>query len=537
MTHGGIDAPSNGNTSSCVPSSASDDVAGDRMQSQPQRLTRRQARAALRLMGVALCPALLCILPLYSPPSDTFLYLLGATLLVLTGLPLAVATLKGSLDLFEPIQVISAIVGLNFAFRTLYVLYQPAALLQIAYPYDDQIGRALALTIAGYLALLCGYYLIPRLPFASGRYAPKHRWPERLDERKLFSLWLVGILATGWQIWQGEVVGRDLADAVVTGSTFLVTTASQAVQYSACIAALYSANRSGTRRLKPFLWFVVVPTSGLQAVAFGAKSSILMTLFMIAAARHYAGRRVRLLPVVAGICAIVLIVFPIMNVYRSKAASDPNGAAGNGSEVVDRIGGIVLELSELRPAEYLQLGLENVMARSNGIDVVSLLLKYPDGVAELRRPVDYLLIPAYAFVPRLLWSEKPTESAGVRFGRELVVPLSAASSSYTSFGMFHIGDLYLNFGAAGVVVGMLALGWLYRFFYSYCRPRRQSDFGVIFVYIVLLWAVANGFEADIPTVYGNLLKSLVVLVGVKMWLDARPGEVRAVAGVPSTATT
>ena len=46
---------------------------------------------------------------------------------------------------------------------------------------------------------------------------------------------------------------------------------------------------------------------------------------------------------------------------------------------------------------------------------------------------------------------------------------------------------------------------------SFFDPAGSPDLGMKFVYIVLLWGLVNGFESDIPTIYGNVLKSLVDL--------------------------
>ena len=36
--------------------------------------------------------------------------------------------------------------------------------------------------------------------------------------------------------------------------------------------------------------------------------------------------------------------------------------------------------------------------------------------------------------------------------------------------------------------------------------------------------MVNGFESDIPTIYGNVLKSMVIWALIKMWLNGRRGR-------------
>ena len=90
-----------------------------------------------------------------------------------------------------------------------------------------------------------------------------------------------------------------------------------------------------------------------------------------------------------------------------------------------------------------------------------------------------------------------------------------------SIGVFHIGDLYASFGGSGVLVGMCILGFLFRVIYQLFDPPRSPDLGMKFMYIVLLWGIVNGFESDIPTIYGNLLKSLSIWILIKLWLNGR----------------
>ena len=159
------------------------------------------------------------------------------------------------------------------------------------------------------------------------------------------------------------------------------------------------------------------------------------------------------------------------------------------------------------------------MSRSTGIDALSLLLKY-DVSRELGNPTAYLYIPVYAFIPRVIWPTKPVLNQGTRFGRLLVNPTFEGADIITSFGIFHIGDLLVSFGVAGVLIGMCVLGCVYRLVYKFFDPLNSPDLGVKFLYIFLLWDLVNGFEGDIPSAYANMLKSLLVWVLMKSWLNA-----------------
>jgi hypothetical protein len=73
----------------------------------------------------------------------------------------------------------------------------------------------------------------------------------------------------------------------------------------------------------------------------------------------------------------------------------------------------------------------SVMRRSHLLDSVALVIKYasvPDWTTGLR---DYVLIPAYAFLARMFWPDKPIER-GVSFGRSYLGPAGDTSIGISS---------------------------------------------------------------------------------------------------------
>ena len=58
----------------------------------------------------------------------------------------------------------------------------------------------------------------------------------------------------------------------------------------------------------------------------------------------------------------------------------------------------------------------------------------------------------YAFIPRVLWPEKPNVSRGDWFNKYV------GAAAGTSLGITAIGELYWNFGVGGVALGMFVLG-------------------------------------------------------------------------------
>ena len=499
----------------------------------------RTQPATLRL-GPVVAPAFLlagvAFLPFAMRPDHVTTYFLALLLTVLTLLPIVTRLAAGTLDVFEPIILISALIGLDFGVRSMYLAYEPATLQSLRlgpHPYEDYIERALILMTAAYVSLLAGYYVVSR----AIRFAPSRRtvsiWPaSRVSGVKVATLLVVGAATTAVRIQLGDVNGMSAFNDV-TETTFILNQLSFGGQYVACILALYIAAGDSRRWLRLTILLGALPLCVFQSLVFGTKTAALLPLYAIVAARHYVKRPLQLSVLVAGAVITMLVVFPPLNAFRSNERGTFVSSRSGAAEFARSVAFIPTYFAGMGVSDYLALAGESVMARATGIDSLSLLMKY-DQFHELGDGSSYLNIPLYAFVPRLLWPDKPTVNRGGQFGSLFVVPIEEAANSFTSFGVFHTGDLLASFGVIGVLIGLCLLGCLYRVTYNFFDPRHSLDLGTKFIYIFLLWNMINGFESDIPTVYGNILKSLIVWTAIKMWMNVRtaPGPLR-VTRVPS----
>ena len=485
------------------------------------RLERDTGAGTRAVISIAFLLTALFLTPLVLRPADIQAYYLALILTVLTALPFVSRIASGTLDIFEPIIPISLLIGLTFGIRTMYLAYNPVTLvdLQMGYlRFDDFVGSALLLTIAGYCSLLAGYYIIAGpmriAPFSERKFGRRMWGASTLNNAMIAVLLGLAALATA--------ADRPTGFDPVTNSTSVVAMLASLAVLTGCILALHIAAGDTRHWLRLALWCGALPLVAWQSFAFGTKTPILLFLFVAIAARHYAKRPIRLRVLIPAAVVAVLTVFPIINASRSgdDRILTPTASAPAVAEIGAQIGTIFREFT---PIEYVQFAAEGLMSRSTGIDALSLLLKY-DVSAELGNPTAYWYIPAYAFIPRVVWPTKPVLSQGTQFGRLLVNPTSAGVDLVSSFGIFHIGDLLVSFGVAGVLIGMCVLGCVYRLVYKFFDPLNSPDLGVKFLYIVLLWDLVNGFEGDIPSAYANMLKGLVVLVPLKAWLNARPAN-------------
>ena len=474
---------------------------------------------AAGVVSLAVLMVVLFVTPVVLQPAYVDRYYLALVLTVLTVLPLAAGIASRTLDIFEPIIPVSLLIGLAYGVRTMYLAYAPNTLLLLqpnALRFDDFIAPALVLTIAAYCSLLVGYYVIAgpmRLaPLSTWTFAHR-KWPaSTLNGTKVAGLVGLAAIAT--------LTNLSASDSVTSATTFIATLQSFGA-VGACILALYIAAGDDRRWLRVTLWCGAIPLGVYQSLAFGAKAPLLLMFYVVIASWHYAKRPIGPRALLAGAVVAVLLVFPVVNEFRAEPDRllAATGSGTTSAEFIGRVRSIPALFTQMTPGQYVQLAAEGVIARSTGVDTLAGVLKY-DVSVELGNPTAYLYIPFYAFIPRVIWPSKPVLDQGTRFGRLLLVPSSEGRNSISSFGIFHIGDLFVSFGIAGVLIGMALLGCLYRLLYRFFDPMHTADLGLKFIYIFLLWNVVNGFESDIPSVYANTLKSLAVWVLLKIWFNA-----------------
>jgi hypothetical protein len=135
----------------------------------------------------------------------------------------------------------------------------------------------------------------------------------------------------------------------------------------------------------------------------------------------------------------------------------------------------------------------------------------------------------YAFIPRIIWPEKPPVSRGAWFTTYLGMANSEAEAT-TSTGMTTVGEWYWNFGVAGVAAGMFLTGallsGLWRLAGSY--PIHQPANMVLYVAIIM--NVLNLPDAASPIVSAV---ALYLLFGALAYLR-RFGQQTALPSKPAT---
>jgi hypothetical protein len=131
---------------------------------------------------------------------------------------------------------------------------------------------------------------------------------------------------------------------------------------------------------------------------------------------------------------------------------------------------------------------------------------------------------SYAFIPRLLWPDKPALTRGAWF-YAYVGGSARESEATSSLGITTTGELYWNFGIAGVLSGMFILGYGYGLLWRMAgsNPLTQPLRMLLYVLITIHGMI------DMPeavTVFGAIASNLLIF-GTLLVVFCRPKQNRA----------
>ena len=416
-------------------------------------------------------------------------------------------------DLFQPIVPIGLFFFLDFGMRTLVVDWGSDLADQFVFlNIDDTRGSAIALAALALGLIYVGYYApwwrravgrIPQIPMALPAHAP---W------MVLGLIYAVGVIARGVLLLDrgATFASLDLQDRLTDDFNLLLQVGGFS-QFAVLLAGVY-ALRPGRPRwgVVATVLAVIVPIEAVFTVAFGSKHVVAVLLVGLVGLYNYRVQRLGGLRFLLAVAAAVIVTFGVVTIYRDRvhqgALQRPTDLASLATAPVALAG----ELIEAGPGEFLDAALRTLVNRQTAGETVASILAHGDTVDLEVTGADLALIPAFAFVPRAIWPDKPAP-----FSPQVSSAFRGVEGNRTSFGITHTGDLYLRHGLAGVVIGSLALGLLYRLLYGWLVDHPGATAVGAVLYLALLWRIIF-VNAEIIPVYVQAIRSLVV--GVGLWL-------------------
>ena len=375
---------------------------------------------------------------------------------------------------------------------------------------DPQYNLPLSLVYIslGFLGLTVGYYL------PIGRYfadkleprLPKWEWkPERVWTAGVALLigglginiigFLQGIM--GFQ----RTVEVGTYDAVLYFLLVLLSEGSMLLW----LAIFSTKEKTGAYYVVLVILLAFLP---LRMALLGSRSSLLISMFPIAMAFRYSGRKLRwqTSSVFGGLLILAVIIGVIYgtsfrNIKGSEGRMEAGDYAGQISATIDYITNEDPVILVQNSAQALADRIENLSSVAVVVANYERLAPYEASYGLENNIVNDTLT---SFVPRFLWNEKPPTSDA-----------RAYSALYFSFGdnsfaISPFADLLRNFGPIGVPLGMLVLGIYLRLIYALLIETATPSMWKKVAYFPLLTLVS--YEAFYATIFPSIIRTVVVLV-------------------------
>ncbi len=374
---------------------------------------------------------------------------LAVTTGIVTFVPMAIDQMRAPANRHLLLSLLSMAYLVVFAMPA-FAIYLPAAgpvepagMAFTAVSVSDIVAGQLMALVA-LVALLVGYALPFARLIASAIPKPRHDWP-------LPTILLVACLMIpfGWAIELAATFGFLPASL---GSGFLGALSLSAWFGLVVLALAFIRYRSYSALA---LLFVLVPMSMAFAFFSGSKGQFLRPLMLIVLASWLHRREIRGRWVLAGILAGVL-VYPASNFYRVsvKAGRSTVSMMTHPGRTLSDVSGHV---SQYTLGGYMTEGFTRLAHRFDGLGRSSVIIRETPDRVPFQGGWTLAQIPM-AYIPRVLWPNKPA----VGIGQWITDTYGAGSHIRSATGPTWIGEFYLNFGTAGVVIGMLTMGLLLR---------------------------------------------------------------------------
>ena len=231
------------------------------------------------------------------------------------------------------------------------------------------------------------------------------------------------------------------------------------------IVSFYYLYDNGFYNKNRLFYIIIVVSLSLLGLISGSKSLLLVpvfTLYVIESLKtgKWQNKYLKMIPILF-VVAFILII-PIRYIIKS----DNSLTAKESKELVSENAG---------EGTLTMMVLNSVIDRANYVPVLSVALNHkgyvPDNVSRLWEYT--LLSPVYAFAPRFLLPDKPSNTFSNWYAYNLM-----GSTEENHMSASYQGILYMNGGVVSVILGFLLVGCLFYILYCYYFKEKY-----IYIYI------------------------------------------------------
>ncbi len=363
-------------------------------------------------------------------------------------------------------------------------------------PNPVDVADALDLAILGLAALYLGFGLVgPRVLSGNARRPLSVPWDEERARNTAVVLVAVGVLAT-------------IASEVVEIPHYLVQVVrvlTLMLRVGLGIFVILALKGRLPRLQHLLLWTIAIPIYLFIHIRTGQIGALMRpVVFTLLLVWAYRLRLPWLAIAFFAACAILLrgtaSEFRSM-VHRSHAVAELSSFQRSALYV-----DIVRKNLVAHPGDTLSRSLDLIASRTAQLGLFAHTVHRTPEAVPYWNGETYKTLPS-SFVPRFIWRDKPTKELGQRFGHRYAV--LEPEDRITSVNLPQMVELFVNFGALGVLFGMLGLGVLYRLAYFKLNDPGAGD-GTTLIGAIIFSELIN-IESDFSLVFGGLVQIAVIL--------------------------
>lgn len=392
----------------------------------------------------------------------------------------------------------------------------------IALPYAEQIigfvdyrplrgtETALAYCALGILAFTLGTLvcraIVPAIAVDT-RTGLAGTWPfSALQRRDLLTIaFVTGACAAYWSIENGYFGLIARAESIESPIAGPVTILSSLVEISLAVSAIRAFQHTEDQSWWRWLLVIALSASLVLALFAYSKSALLRPLLVVALAWTLVNRRIPWIGLVTTVAILVVVIFPLVVSMRQLSQQAADTTFG----VIELTWHLLSsdELQRMALTGYASVGsteTSGILGRSLLIVLSKIATLAGDAIPYLHG--DTYVASFQTLVPRALWADKANLNVGNFLGH--LIGMLAPGDQVTNVSVTQFGELLLNFGLAGLLLGMFCWGilatWVDRWVLG-----TQANWVRLILFLNLQWQEA-GFAHTLPP----FIKQMVVLAAL-----------------------
>ncbi len=429
-------------------------------------------------------------------------------------------------DIFEPVILVAGMFLLVFIARGMFLYFDldPVHINSWVSSNLSLLGRMSLYTVAGFAMFLLAY-CSGLGPFLAGRLPRmKTTWNMDMLGTSAIRAYCFCLPAKLLIIFpQGTYAFQDVLMRYLGNIIGLIASLTDVALLLYGVYYYHYRKQGVVRGATPFYIMLIVQL--IAGFLTGYREPMFITLLALLLVRHYTWRPLKARIAIIGFLGLILIVTPISRSYRNLVwveRKNPTDAVGSLLQESLSSGKKQHASDNNSPAIFDSKALLNISGRFHGADsLIACMATVPDYMRYQNGETLYLL-PITVFAPRAFWPEKPKIGLGTFFRENIWKGPGNESKSGGQIAITQMGELYINFGPWGILIGMLILGVFHRFIYAYLIVgHKHNNYNVlVFYFAAVLCFLA--IERNFAFSYGYLIKLFVVLYFLCRYFNRGP---------------